>query len=69
MKKLLSLLIAFVLGALVAMFVCTATLRHVSNQEYLKIISELEQEKTWLGQKIVSLVLEISPGIGEVGFG
>jgi hypothetical protein len=67
MKKLRSPLIAFVLGMLVATFFCTTIARHTTNQEYLKTIGELEQEKTRLGQKITSLVLQISPDLKESG--
>jgi len=47
------------------MLIATAIICHVANKEYLKTIGELEQKKTRLGQKITSLVLQISPDLRE----
>jgi len=58
-KTLFPLLLSFILGALTATLICTATMRHVVSREHAAMISELQQEKIWLVQKIVSMVPDI----------
>jgi len=67
MKRIFPLLLSFILGALTATLICTATMHHVVSREHAAMISELQQEKIWLGQKIASLVLEVSPDLRDSG--
>ncbi len=66
-KRLIPLLPAFILNAFTATLVCTATMRHVVSREHAAMISELQQQKIWLGQKIASSVLEVNPDLRESG--